>query len=398
MNSPSTDTVKKALDKRKYGVYSNPPKLSYFLYTRLDSSRQNRMAKTGPGMLDSLFNSIPCACLVLDAQAQIKHANPSAVHLLALDESCLAGKTLLEIIPSWKETELSKELPSLLAGGQIEPGLEFELLAPNEKTVRILPSILPNGSAPDLLLTIFDSTEFVKLKQRFRWAEYQASIGKLARGVAHELNNPLDGVLRYTHLAIEQLSEDSPVREHLVHVKEGLDRMVKAVKAFLEFSRQASMPVTRQANLNQLIEDALLLVRHRVRFQQIRIVKELDPTLPPVLDGGLQHAIVNMIKNALDSMPKGGTLKISSHSSDSVVELEVEDTGCGIPEEIKARLFEPFFSTKAVHQGSGLGLVIAKEAVERSGGELSFDSKEGIGTTFRLEVPAAKGWYVDNAK
>jgi signal transduction histidine kinase len=227
------------------------------------------------------------------------------------------------------------------------------------------------------------------LEQRLHRAEYQASIGKLARGIAHELNSPLDGVLRYIHLALEQLTEDSPVREYLVHVKEGLDRMVRAVRAFLEFSRQVTTPVTRVADLNKLVEDALLLVQHRAKFQQIRIVKEFSPQLPAVVDAGLQHAIVNLIKNGFDAMPRGGTLTIRTRTSEEHVDVDVEDTGAGIPEELRSRIFEPFFSTKPIHQGSGLGLIIAKEVVERSGGSIEFTSQAGAGTTFRIHVPVA---------
>jgi two-component system NtrC family sensor kinase len=167
--------------------------------------------------------------------------------------------------------------------------------------------------------------------------------------------------------------------------------MVRAVKAFLEFSRQVTTPVQRVVNLAQLIDDGLLLVQHRAKFQQIRIVKEFDASIPPVLDGGLQHAIVNLVKNAFDAMPRGGTLTISTRAAKSDVVIEVEDTGSGIPESIRARIFEPFFSTKPIHQGSGLGLVIAKEAVERSGGLLEFSSQPGVGTTFRIRVPSAPG-------
>ena len=227
------------------------------------------------------------------------------------------------------------------------------------------------------------------LERRLHRAEYQASIGKLARGIAHELNSPLDGVLRYTHLALEHLTEDSPVREYLIHVKEGLDRMVRAVRAFLEFSRQVTTPVNRVAHLNQLVEDALLLVQHRAKFQQIRVITQFNEHLPAVLDGGLQHAIVNLIKNAFDAMPRGGTLTITTRSTQEHVDVDVEDTGAGIPEEIRSRIFEPFFSTKPIHQGSGLGLIIAKEVVERSGGNIEFASQAGVGTTFRIRVPVA---------
>ena len=262
---------------------------------------------------------------------------------------------------------------------------------PEKTTLRLRAASVPSGGAAGsgVLLTVTESTDVATLERRLHRAEYQASIGKLARGIAHELNSPLDGVLRYTHLALEHLTEDSPVREYLVHVKEGLDRMVRAVKAFLEFSRQVTAPVNRLADLNKLIDDALLLVQHRAKFQQVRVVKQLDAQLPSILDGGLQHAVVNLLKNAFDAMPRGGTLTITTRHSEAEVQVEIEDTGGGIPEDIRPRIFEPFFSTKPIHMGNGLGLIIAKEVVERSGGTIEFTSREKVGTTFRIRVPAA---------
>ena len=148
-------------------------------------------------------------------------------------------------------------------------------------------------------------------------------------------------------------------------------------------------PLTRSADLNKLVEDALLLVQHRAKFQQIRVIKHFDEQLPAVVDGGIQHAVVNLIKNAFDAMPRGGTLTITTRAGGECVDVDVEDTGGGIPEEIRTRIFEPFFSTKPIHQGSGLGLIIAKEVVERSGGTMEFTSRTGVGTTFRIRVPIA---------
>ncbi len=248
---------------------------------------------------------------------------------------------------------------------------------------------LGQGTERGVLLSLTECTDVSTLERRLHRAEYQASIGKLARGIAHELNSPLDGVLRYTHLALEQLTEDSPVREYLIHVKEGLDRMVRAVRTFLEFSRQVTTPVNRVADLNQLIEDALLLIHHRAKFQQVRVVKQLDHNLPAILDGGLQHAVVNLLKNSFDAMPRGGTLTITTRHSHDQVHVEIEDTGGGIPKEVHTRIFEPFFSTKPIHKGSGLGLIIAKEVVERSGGTIEFTTREKVGTTFLIHVPTA---------
>lgn len=349
------------------------------------------MVSAQVGQWEELFQVAPCGLVLLDSHAVIQLLNPSAARLLGLDEQAV-GKRLTEVLPAWKTTSFVASLPSFLGAHATFQAIPFDLPGPNHRQLRVSAAYVPNNGAPQargVLLTIVESTEVAALEQRLHRAEYQASIGKLARGIAHELNSPLDGVLRYIHLALEQLTEDSPVREYLVHVKEGLDRMVRAVRAFLEFSRQVTTPVTRVANLNQLVEDALLLVQHRAKFQQVHVIKAFQLELPAVLDGGLQHAIVNLVKNAFDAMPRGGTLTIRTRAGSGHVDVDIEDTGAGIPEAIRSRIFEPFFSTKPIHQGSGLGLIIAKEVVERSGGTIEFTSQVGAGTTFRIHVPMA---------
>ena len=340
---------------------------------------------------EQLFAVAPCGLVLLDNRAVIRGVNPEAARLLAIDPDRALWRSLTDLLPNWKDSPFYASLPSLCNAQSTFEALDFDLPGPEQTRLRIRAACMPDGmlNAGHVLLSVHESTEVATLERRLHRAEYQASIGKLARGIAHELNSPLDGVLRYTHLALEHLSEDSPVREYLVHVKEGLDRMVRAVRAFLEFSRQVTTPVTRVADLNRLIDDALLLVQHRAKFQQVRVVKQLDPSLPAILDGGLQHAVINLIKNAFDAMPHGGTLTIVTRHTESHVEVEIGDTGAGIPEEIRPRIFEPFFSTKPIHMGSGLGLIIAKEVVERSGGVIDFTSQVRTGTTFRIRVPVA---------
>lgn len=339
----------------------------------------------------SLFAAAPCGLVFLDRHAVIRLVNAAAASLLGVEAESAIGESLTTVLPEWQDTPLYASLPSLLDAQSTFETIAFDVSGAKKKMLRVFAAHVPDGqgSARGVLLAMFECTEVTTLEQRLHRAEHQAAIGKLARGIAHELNSPLDGVLRYTHLALEQLRDDSPVREYLVHVKEGLDRMVRAVRAFLEFSRQVTTPVNRLANLNQLVDDALLLVQHRAKFQQVQIVKHYDPSLPAVLDGGLQHAIVNLIKNAFDAMPHGGTLTITTRASGDRVHVDVEDTGAGIPEEIRSRIFEPFFSTKPIHQGNGLGLIIAQEVVERSQGRIEFTSQVGGGTTFRIQLPAA---------
>lgn len=359
-----------------------------------DSSNQRRVimqTNLQPSEWEQLCQLAPCGILLLDSHASIRFLNGSAARLLGVNPENVIGQPLAEVFPAWKETPFYASLPAFLSAQSTFESIDFDVPGPEQKRLRVSASYIPgaNEQARGVVLTVVEFTEVATLEQRLHRAEYQASIGKLARGIAHELNSPLDGVLRYTHLALEHLTSDSPVREYLIHVKEGLDRMVRAVRAFLEFSRQVTTPVTRVADLNKLVEDALLLVHHRAKFQQVRIVKNFEENIPAVLDGGLQHAIVNLIKNGFDAMPRGGTLTITTRSSEGHIDVDIEDTGAGIPEEIRFRIFEPFFSTKPIHQGSGLGLIIAKEVVERSGGTIEFVSRVGVGTTFRIHIPQA---------
>ena len=370
--------VRRLDPKRKvwYAPHSRPTPMD-------EPSRQN-------GVWEQLFVAAPCGLVLLDRHTVIQLLNQTAAKLLGVDPAHAAGQPLAELLPSWKDTPFYASLPSLFDAQSTFEAVDFDVPGPEHTMLRLHAASVPTGDGTTgVLLSLVEYTEVAALERRLHRAEYQASIGKLARGIAHELNSPLDGVLRYTHLALEHLTDDSPVREYLIHVKEGLDRMVRAVRTFLEFSRQVTTPVHRVADLHQLIEDALLLVHHRAKFQQVRVIKQFTEQLPAVLDGGLQHAIVNLLKNAFDAMPHGGTLTITTRHSDGQVHVEVEDTGSGIPSDIRPRIFEPFFSTKPIHKGSGLGLIIAKEVVERSGGTIDFTSREKVGTTFRIRVPMA---------
>ena len=343
------------------------------------------------GIVEQVLPHLPYGGFILDPEGGFLSANRAALKLLSLQMSDVANLPVLEAIPSWKDSPLAQLLQGSLQMSECGGVLEFEIAGPQERWYRVSVSAVMDAQArrEGWLVSMVDMTEQIRLRARVKSLEHRASIGKLVRGVAHELSNPLDGVLRYTHLALEQIDEESPVREYLIHVKEGLDRMVKAVRAFLEFSRQATAPVHRAADVNRLVEDALLLVHHRAKFQQIQIVKQFEDSLPTIRDAGIQYAVVNLVRNAFDAMPQGGVLTMRTRRQGQYVEVAVQDTGTGIPEEMWSKIFEPFFSTKPFAEGSGLGLLIAREAVERCGGRMNFTSQPGAGTTFHLLVPAA---------
>jgi two-component system, NtrC family, sensor kinase len=213
-------------------------------------------------------------------------------------------------------------------------------------------------------------------------SEKLAGVGKLAAGVAHEINNPLTCVLTNSSLLLGDLPPGDPRREDLQSIVDETLRCRKIVKGLLDFARQTK-PQKQNLNLNQVAEDVLALVRNQASFQNITIHTELDPKLPSVLADAdqMRQVVLNIILNAADAMPQGGALRIRSYfePDPKQVLLRISDTGPGIPMEIQDKLFEPFFTTKKT--GTGLGLAIAYGIMERHKGALRVESSLGHGTT-----------------
>lgn len=207
--------------------------------------------------------------------------------------------------------------------------------------------------------------------------EKYASVGKLAAGIVHEINNPLDGVIRYTNILLEQMDESSVSREYLMEVKRGLSRIANITKSLLEFSHQInSACVKKYIDLHNLIDESLKIMNARINANTC-IDKKYKTNLPKILDLGISHVVINMIKNAIDAMPNSGTLEIATDINDAALEIRFKDTGAGIPQEVKERIFEPFFTTKSIDKGTGLGLSICKEVVYKYEGEIRVQSSIG---------------------
>jgi two-component system NtrC family sensor kinase len=228
-------------------------------------------------------------------------------------------------------------------------------------------------------------------------AEKMASIGKLAATVAHEINNPLFGILTYARLVLrELLKHDLPGRDELVEQLQTIERESKRcgdlVKNLLTFSRQA--PSNREPNdLNTIVHRAVMLVKHKLDMQNIELEEKLQPDLPPVqCDANqVQQVALVLMVNASEAMPKGGKLEVST-SFDPASEqgaLRVKDSGCGIPPDVLPRIFDPFFTTKEDQNRTGLGLAVAHSIVEQHGGEITVRSQPGKGTEFRVALPVA---------
>jgi two-component system NtrC family sensor kinase len=222
-------------------------------------------------------------------------------------------------------------------------------------------------------------------------SEKLASLGRLASGIAHEINNPLTGVLTYSSLLLDEL-RGTPAEEDLKVIRDETLRCRRIVRGILDFARE-NEPLKEPSDLNAVIEEALRILEKNVHFQDIAIVRELDPDLPPVPvdQGQIKQVIGNLAVNAADAMPNGGRLHIATgrESDPPRVVIRVSDTGVGIPPENMARLFEPFFTTKEKGKGTGLGLPAVYGVVERHHGTIDVRSRVGEGTEFVIKLPLA---------
>jgi len=223
-------------------------------------------------------------------------------------------------------------------------------------------------------------------------SEKLASIGRLAAGVAHEINNPLTGVLTFAHLLRQKVNMDDQDRQDLDLIIRETTRAAEIVRGLLDFARER--PALKEPlDCNEVIRRTLRLLGNQKVFQQIAIVEDLADDLPRV-DGDmnqLQQVLLNLSLNACEAMPGGGTLSVRTSARDGRVWIEVTDTGCGIKEEHLESVFEPFFSTKPAGKGTGLGLSVSYGIVRQHGGSLEVDSVEGRGATFTLILPAPEG-------
>jgi two-component system NtrC family sensor kinase len=241
------------------------------------------------------------------------------------------------------------------------------------------------------------TAELERIHKTLLSSEKMASIGKLAATVAHEINNPLFGILTYARLVLrELLKHDLPNRDELAEQLQTIERESKRcgdlVKNLLTFSRQ--QPSHREPNdLNTVVHRAVLLVKHKLDMQNIELVETLAEDLPAVdCDANqIQQVILVLLVNASEAMPKGGRLEVhtgfDARTEQGVV--RVKDTGGGIPADVLPRIFDPFFTTKEDQNRTGLGLAVAHSIVEQHAGEITVRSAPGEGTEFQVTLPAA---------
>jgi two-component system NtrC family sensor kinase len=235
--------------------------------------------------------------------------------------------------------------------------------------------------------------ELTEMQAHLIQSEKLASLGKLAAGIAHEINNPLGGILIYSHLLLEDLDKNSPHYENIKKIVKETSRCKDIVKGLLEFARPKE-PEMNLIDINDIVERSLSIMERQALFQNINIKKTFASDLPKIVadSAQLQQVFVNIILNAAEAMDGNGVLTLSTsfNGSGKFIEVKFSDTGHGIKEEDKKRLFEPFFSTKEVGKGTGLGLAISYSIIQKHEGTIEVQSQPGKGSTFIVKLPLKK--------
>jgi len=245
---------------------------------------------------------------------------------------------------------------------------------------------------------VIERTEELKAMQaRVIQTERLASLGQMAAGIAHEINNPLGGILVLSSLTLEDLKQDDPNRQNLEEVVKQTIRCRDIVKGLLQFSRQTETKKSL-VNLNDILNNTLSLIQKQAMFHNIDVEKNFHQELPFVMvdESQYQQVFMNIIINAIQSMKEIGTLMLETlyDEKENMVVVKITDTGSGIPPEIIDKIFDPFFTTKEVGKGTGLGLSIAYGIISRHNGRMTVKSKLNKGTTFIIQTPVASDMMI----
>ncbi len=363
-----------------------------------------RVLNRADAFLWNLIQSSVDAILGTDMRGNIFIFNNEATRILGYRAEEVIGRMHATDLYSIETArEIMRRLRSREYGGRNKL-LSFDMEAVTKSgekiPVRVNASlVLVNGEEFGTVGFFQDQRDRIKMEEELSQAQAQllqaekmASLGRLAAGIAHQINNPLSGIVLFSNLLLEnpEVAANNEWSSDLQRIADDAERCRSIVKELLEFARQTQQRL-QPVELNQALANKVFLLERQVLFQNIEIIKDFSPEIPQIhVDPQqLDHVFMNLIINAAQAMNSRGTLTLRTRylAQDEMVEIGVSDTGQGIPEEIRSRIFEPFFTTKEVGQGTGLGLSMVYGIVERHGGSIHVESEICQGSTFTVRLP-----------
>jgi PAS domain S-box-containing protein len=387
-----------------YPIYSDE-KIEAFVSLDFDLPARvmiEEKTQNSNAFLRNLILSSVDGVIAADKKGRILIYNDMAAELFGYTvEEAMERLNIRDIYPDHKEFEVMKALRDDAFGGRGKlHSYEVEVIHKSGEhiPINLNASIVYEGDREVATIGFFRDqrginrmkAELEKTQMQLLQSEKMASLGKLAAGVAHQLNNPLSGITLFTKLVLEEYQLEEGARHDLSRVMEDAERCRDTVKELLEFARQTKH-VLRPHDINRAISRTLFLLENQTLFQNIVIEKDLDLSLPSIHSDiqQMNHMFMNIILNAAQAMEGNGRLRIKTRffPEKDQVRIEISDSGPGIPEEILSHIFDPFFTTKQEGEGTGLGLSLVYGIVQNQGGEIKAKNLPGRGAAFIIDLP-----------
>jgi two-component system NtrC family sensor kinase len=367
------------------------------LYERLEARVADRTRELDQQkrFVEVVLETLPLGVFVLDAGLAVVRVNSAGAASLG---EAPAGKLFPALLPAPRAAEVEAFLRTAFASRRVET-VEHEMVVGGDVRVFRLTVAPLVGAAAHIVLLVADVTRAKQLERQMLLTERLTTAGRLAAGVAHELNNPLATIAGCAESLTARLEEgglaDRPelaeFRGYLRLIEEEAFRCKEITGSLLQFVRE---PGDRRAatDLNAVVQKTIELLSHQSRFAESRFVTELAEDLPAAVinEGQFRQVFLGIASNALEAMDGRGRLTLRTRALRDEIEVEFEDEGPGVPEELLGRIFDPFFTTKPPGQGTGLGLAIAQGIVADHGGRIEVQSRPGKGSVFRVVVPAQR--------
>jgi two-component system NtrC family sensor kinase len=346
---------------------------------------------------ESIIESINVGLLAVDLEGRVTRLNSALEEILDLSRAQAVGKRVEDLFSE----DFTDTLRQVLGNDRWRLKEIRNIYKIHTATFVGRPLVLNIAIAPlqdsqeqtGALVVLEDVTSRVRLEEQLQQREKLSSIGLLAAGVAHEVNTPLTGVSSYTQMLLGMLSETDPKHALLLKVRRQAERATNIVNNLLNFSRTGDATEFTELDIGRVLDDTLQLLEPQLRGNQIEIVRAYNPDSPPVIgnSGKLQQVFTNLLLNARDATPFGGLIRISTITSDDdSMTIQIADSGIGIAPENVAKIYDPFYTTKGVGRGTGLGLAVSYGIVQEHSGHISVESTPGHGTIFRITLPTVQ--------
>jgi PAS domain S-box-containing protein len=371
-------------------LYDEKGQICSYIDVQRDITKQEEMEaklQEHKKLIESILATMPEGVLVIDRNSRIILANKALHRIFHLNKTALKNMTLGEIFPSDQFYDLNQAVKSGLADNN---ALEFRYQTHDLE--KIIYCVVVKMDGERTLITFTDISKERDEEEKLYLTDRLASIGEMAAGLAHELNNPLTGILALSQLLMgsDMLAEH---KEDLECIHSEAKRAASIVKNVLLFARNKTEENGR-ASVNDVVKDVLRLREYEERASNITVVTNLEKNLPdiPIDKGQLQQAFLNIISNAeaaIKEAKRPGVLTVATQRANNHINISFSDNGCGIKKQIMPRIFDPFFTTKEIGKGTGLGLSICYSIIVKHGGKISVKSQVNEGSTFSIKMPIA---------